>query len=73
MTSIAPQRISAIAEDCVVETNQLVDLLNRLSDADEIHPDEQSAQELVTAMRATRNAIVGIKGVVASEVRRRGL
>lgn len=73
MTSFAPQRISAIAEDCVVETNQLVDLLNRLSDADEQHSDEAAAQELVTAIRATRNAIVGIKGVVAAEVRRRGL
>lgn len=73
MTSIAPQRISAVAEDCVVETAELLQLLNRLSDADHLHPDEQTAQELVTAIRATRNAIVGIKGVVACEVRRRGL
>lgn len=73
MTSIAPRRISAIAEDCVKEAADLVQLLNRISDADHQLPDESTQQELTTAIRATRNAINGIKQVVLAEVRRHGL
>lgn len=73
VTSIAPRRISALAEDCVCEAAALVQLLNRMSDADEVLRDESDARDLATAVRATRNAIVGIKDVVALEVRRRGL
>lgn len=73
VTSIAPRRISAHAEDCVKEAAELVQLLNRLSDADQQVPDERTEQELITAIRATRNAINGIKLVVRGEVRRYGL
>lgn len=73
MTSIAPRRISALAEDCVKEAADLVQLLNRLSDADQQAPDEETEQQLVTAIRATRNALNGIKLVVRGEVQRHGL
>lgn len=73
MTSLAPRRISAIAEDCVKEAADLVQLLNRISDADHQLSDEFTQQELTTAIRATRNAINGIKQVVLAEVRRHGL
>lgn len=73
MTSLAPRRISAIAEDCVKEAADLVQLLNRLSDADQQAPDEETEQQLVTAIRATRNALNGIKLVVRGEVQRHGL
>lgn len=62
-----------MAEDCVKEAAELVQLLNRLSDADQQAPDERTEQELITAIRATRNAINGIKLVVRGEVRRHGL
>lgn len=73
MTSIAPRRISALAEDCVQEAAALVQLLNRLSDAGEQVCDERTQQELITAVLATRNAINGIKLVVRAEVVRHGL
>lgn len=73
MTSIAPRRISAIAEDCVKEAADLVQLLNRISDADHQLSDDFTQQELTTAIRATRNALNGIKQVVLGEVRRHGL
>lgn len=62
-----------MAEDCVKEAAELVQLLNRLSDADQQVPDERTEQELITAIRATRNAINGIKLVVRGEVWRHGL
>lgn len=73
MTSTAPRGVSALAEDCVKEAAELVQLLDRLSDAGELVCDASTHQELATALVATRNAINGIKFVVRTEVVRHGL
>lgn len=74
MTSTAPQRISAVALDCVTHTAELLQLLNRLSDAEaELSEDERSYQELVTALFALKHAIQGIKTVASLEAGRYGL
>ena len=73
MTPVAPQRISEIVEDCIEDTTALSALLGRLSDADVRLSATDAGPELLTAVRATRNAIAGIKGVVELEVQRRGL
>ena len=73
MKTVAPQRISALAEECVSETAVLARLLHRASDAPELQLSEEMQQELVTALLATRNAIRGIASVVRLEVGRLGL
>lgn len=74
MTSLAPRRISAVALDCVTHTAELLQLLNRLSDAEaELSEDERRYQELVTALFALKHAIQGIKTVASLEAGRYGL
>lgn len=74
MTSLAPRRISAVAEDCVTHTAELLQLLNRLSDGEaELSEADRGYQELVTALFALKHAIQGIKTVAALEAGRYGL
>lgn len=73
MTTVAPQRISAVAEECVNEAAELVRLLHRLSDADQQLTDEATAEQLVMATRATRNSLSAISDFVRHEVGRLGL
>jgi hypothetical protein len=68
----APQRISEVAEECVGEASQILALLNRLSDAESCSTGA-TEQELVTALRATSNALRGIRQVVELEARRAAL
>lgn|GEM_PF-5788491 len=73
MTFIAPQRISAVAEECVNEAAELVRLLHRLSDAELAPETADCLPELVTAVRATRNSLTAIREFVRHEVGRLGL
>jgi hypothetical protein len=74
VTSLAPRRISAVAEDCVTQAAELLQLLNRLSDGEaELSEDERSYQDLVTALFALKHAIQGIKTVASLEAGRYGL
>ena len=63
-----------MAEDCVTQAAELLQLLNRLSDGEaELSEEESSYQDLVTALFALKHAIQGIKTVASLEARRYGL
>ena len=63
-----------MAEDCVTQAAELLQLLNRLSDGEaELSEDERSYQDLVTALFALKHAIQGIKTVASLEAGRYGL
>jgi hypothetical protein len=63
-----------VAEDCVTQAAELLQLLNRLSDGEvELSEDEPRYQDLVTALFALKHAIQGIKTVASLEAGRYGL
>lgn len=72
MKTTARQCISDIAEDCIDEASQIQGLLDELSDSEQIHPLKEW-DELFSALRATSDALRGIRGVLELEVERASL
>lgn len=73
LTSIAPQRISEVVDEAIEVGHVLQLNLARISDAEAQGFDEVTLAELLTAVRAIRNALRGVAEVANLEARRLGL
>jgi uncharacterized protein YoxC len=74
--TLASNGFSEAIEDCVKHTAALMQLINRLSDAQIDHNASHSVadiQELTTAIKAISNAVRGVASVAQIEVTRNGL
>jgi uncharacterized protein YoxC len=74
--TLALNGFSEAIKDCVTHTAALMQLINRLSDA-QIEPSASHSvadvQELTTAIRAISNAVRGVASVAQLEATRNGL